>query len=497
MSAGRWRLRPSLVLVVTGLSALALGVVYYASARALGSALEPAVEPGTQTMILRDFGGTYLLAAVIALLVAGVITFVLGWVLVQPLSRLRATALAWARGEPARESVDSPIREYHRLASALGRAADEAADRIGSLTQERDELTALVNIVSEGILQVGADGRVIHANPAARRLLGIPDHVVGQPLGSMIRQAELRAILERAITGTTTGTTEVSLDDRRLLVGARSLPPAPNAPAGERASTIVALIDLTEVRRLEGVRRDFVANVSHELKTPLTSIRGYVETLATDDLPDEMQRQFLDVIHKNTARLQGIVDDLLDLSRLESGGWRPELQAMDPLRFAEEVWSAHSEHAAGKRIEFLTAGGEARVLADPGGLRQVLMNLYDNALRYTAGGGRITVRIAEATTPSNGATREAGRVVIEVQDTGAGIPGDALPRIFERFYRADPARSRAEGGTGLGLSIVKHMMERMGGDVAAESELGKGTTIRLTLLAPAAGAAGIEMMNAE
>lgn len=484
MIAGRWRLRTSLVLVVTALTAMALGVVYYASTRALGSVLERGVEPGMQAVILRDFGGTFLLAAVIALLLAATITFVLGSVLVQPLARLRAASLAWARGEPMREPVYTPIREYHKLASALGRAAGEASDRIASLTHERNELTALVSIVSEGILQVGADGRVIHANPAARRLLGIPDDAVGQPLGSLIRQAELRAILERAVTGKTTGATEVSLDDRRLLVGARSLAPAPTAPAGERPSTIVALIDLTEVRRLEGVRRDFVANVSHELKTPLTSIRGYVETLATDDLPVEMQRQFLDVIHKNTARLQGIVDDLLDLSRLESGGWRPEMQVLDPLRFAEEVWSTYSERAARKHVEFSASGRDASVLADPGGLRQVLTNLYDNALRYTPGGGRITVRIAGAGAPTNGATRDAGCVVIEVQDTGSGIPSDALPRIFERFYRVDPARSRAEGGTGLGLSIVKHMMERMGGGVAAESELGKGTTICLTLLAP-------------
>lgn len=489
MSAKRWRLRSVLILIGPGLMTAVLGAVYYASSRALRAAIERGVEPVAQAELLRDFGWTYLLIAVLAVSLAATAALLLSAMLARPLNRLYAASVAWARGEARPEPVHSSILEYQKLASALGRAAAEAESRTRDLTHERDELAAQVNMVSEGILQIGPDARVINANPAARQLLGIPDLLVGQPLTSLVRQAELRAIVERAAAGDVMGATEIALDDRRLLVGARPLGPGPDAQLGERASAVVALIDLTEVRRLEDVRRDFVANVSHELKTPLTSIRGYVETLMTDELPDEMKRQFLEVIRNNAARLQGIVDDLLDLSRLESGGWRPEMQAMDVLRFAEEVWAAYSERAAGKQIEFSTRGRATTVLADPGGLRQVLTNLYDNALRHTPGGGRIIVRVAPvangvaAATTGNG---EAGRdrVVIEVQDTGTGIPGDALPRVFERFYRADPARSRAEGGTGLGLSIVKHLMERMGGYVAAESELGKGTTIRLQLLAP-------------
>ncbi|MGH7506102.1 MAG: sensor histidine kinase, partial [Longimicrobiales bacterium] len=345
------------------------------------------------------------------------------------------------------------------------------------LTRERDDLALLVTAVTEGILQIDGDGRVVTANPAARSLLGLPRGAEGQLVASLVRNAELRGFLERGATASDIASREVNVDERRLLVTARPIPPLDDSGPGP-GGTVVAFTDLTELRRLEGVRRDFVANVSHEIRTPLTSIRGYVETLMADELPPDMQRQFLEVIHKNAERLRGIVDDLLDLSRLESGGWRPELQPLQPLDIADDVWSHTRERASSKRIEFRREGADAAVVADPSGLRQVFANLFDNALRYTPDGGRITVRVAAA---RNGSVADPPRVTVEIQDTGSGIPVDSLARIFERFYRVDPARSRAEGGTGLGLSIVKHLVESMGGDVTAESELGKGTTMRFRL----------------
>src|SRR5690606_22078148 len=212
------------------------------------------------------------------------------------------------------------------------------------------------------------------------------------------------------------------------------------------------------------------------------------ETLLGDpDLPDDMQQQFLGVVQKNAERLHHIVDDLLDLSRLESGGWRPELHDVNALDVIEDVWASCAEHARERRITFVPPAQQTVVRADPGGRRQALTNLFDNAVRYTPDNGRIEVRAvpvhANGSTPPHPDPEGArkGYIAFEVRDTGAGIPSDALPRIFERFYRADPARSRAEGGTGLGLSIVKHLVESMGGDIAAESVLGKGTTIRFRL----------------
>ncbi|MBR9988724.1 MAG: hypothetical protein KFH98_03155, partial [Gemmatimonadetes bacterium] len=312
-----------------------------------------------------------------------------------------------------------------------------------------------------------------------------------------IRQAGLRRILERAVAGAAIPAVEISLEDRRIIVSSHPL----SATGDRSAGTVVAFVDLTQVRRLESVRRDFVANVSHELKTPLTSIRGYVETLLADpDLPAELQRPFLEVVQKNAERLHHIVDDLLDLSRLESGGWRPELHDVNAVDLIQDVWSTCAERAGTKHITFLPPDRATHVRADPGGLRQVFSNLLDNALRYTPAGGRIEVRavtgkattrppaaIAAPLPNGNGHAQPhapdapAKYIVFEVRDSGAGMPSDSLPRIFERFYRVDPARSRAEGGTGLGLSIVKHLVESMGGDITAESELGKGTTIRFRL----------------
>ncbi|NIR78506.1 MAG: hypothetical protein GWM92_07675 [Gemmatimonadetes bacterium] len=218
------------------------------------------------------------------------------------------------------------------------------------------------------------------------------------------------------------------------------------------------------------MRRDFVANASHELKTPLTSIRGFAETLLEDEPPPELRRQFLRSIRNNTVRLQRLVDDLLDLSRLESGGWVARREEVDAVELARRVWGELDERAEEKGLTF-EVEGEGLAEADEQGLAQVLRNLLENSIQYTPEDGSIRVRVRSG----------AERVEIDVEDTGIGIPSSALSRVFERFYRADPARSREEGGTGLGLAIVKHLVEAMDGGVEARSALGKGTTIRVSL----------------
>jgi signal transduction histidine kinase len=231
---------------------------------------------------------------------------------------------------------------------------------------------------------------------------------------------------------------------------------------------VLAVLDLTPIRRLETVRRDFVANVSHELKTPLTVIVGFAETLADHEPPELQRRQFVEAIRSNAQRMQRLVDDLLDLSRIESGVWQPRVATLDVHALAGEAAAAIVETAQQKGVAVLTeVGDDATVLhADPVAVRQVLSNLTENAARYTAAGS-ITVF----------ARRDGGRVAIGVRDTGVGIAPDHLPRVFERFYRADPARARDAGGTGLGLAIVKHLVESHGGRVAATSTPGNGTTV--------------------
>lgn len=404
----------------------------------------------------------------------------------------RALRSAAVTGRRARRGSRSWLADARRMEAALTRArTHRAAERL-ELERQRSDLELLVSTISEGILQLDEQGRVLRANPAAHRLLALPEDPTGRPLESVVRGADLRRALRRAARQGELSQQDVVFDERTLFVTARPMErPQDGGTATRResrAGVVVTIADYTPVRRLESVRRDFVANASHELKTPLTAIRGYAETLLGDDLPENVRRQFVQTIFSNADRLQHIVDDLLDLSRLESGRWRPELTDVDVEELAREVWQDFRQRAEDARITFrIEAAARDRVRADPSALHQVLSNLYDNALRYTPKAGHVTTVVSgrpathdearEASAPA----QESELVSIEVRDTGVGIPGAALPRIFERFYRVDPARSREEGGTGLGLSIVKHLVESMGGRVEAESRLGKGTTIRVYL----------------
>ena len=506
-------------LVIAGFSASVAGVAFVlylriaAVARGRLAGRLPAADLDALVGALRL---NVLLAGALGLAIALVLALWLTGALAAALARLRADVLRLAR-EPAPPPSSTPqtFRDLEPIAAAAARVAGELAQRAEHTARERDDLALLLDAVTDGILQLGTGGRIVRVNPAARRLLGLPAGAEGQPISALVRHVELREALTHALAGGMGEPTEVTLDGRRVLVIARSIPaPREGAAAAEGPRGAVAVfVDLTEVRRLEVVRRDFVANVSHELKTPLTSIRGYAETLLTDDVSAEMQRSFLETVARNAARLQRIVDDLLDLSRIESGGWRPALVALDVAAAAHDAWAPFAERASRQSVGFDVAADGVSALADADALRQILGNLFDNALRYTPPGGTITVRAGPAAPAgertsvaappaarASGRTGEVGRVAIEVRDTGAGIPSDALPRIFERFYRVDPARSRAEGGTGLGLSIVKHLVEAMGGDVTAESVLGKGTTIRFTLPAAAspapAGGAGPDAVAA-
>ena len=407
--------------------------------------------------------------------VSGSFGIVAGWllgkVIATPLDRLRNDLMAGSVSTPAEVgSGIELIAEGGALRSAAARHEQLLQRQSQDLQRVVNDLGELLNAVSEGIIHINIAGRVIRANPAALQLLSLPSNAVGQPIVAMIRNVELRQMISRVVLGETLETTEVDLDDRRLLITAS--PIDRNAARDTSRSAVIAVADLTRIRKLEGVRRDFVANVSHELKTPLTSIHGYAETLLGDDaLPAETRRQFLEVIDRNAIRLQHIVDELLDLSRIESGAWQPQPEPLSVNDSAADAWSACRETLS-TDITFNGPATEVQVRADAVALRQVFSNLFDNAVRYTGAGGSITVS----------AQRDGDDMVtIDVIDTGAGIPRDALPRIFERFYRVDPARSREAGGTGLGLAIVKHLIESMGGNVSALSEQGRGTTIRLRL----------------
>ncbi|HEX5385848.1 MAG TPA: ATP-binding protein [Gemmatimonadales bacterium] len=399
-------------------------------------------------------------AAVLALVVGTLLAFVAARSITLPLTGLAGAARDIAAGSLPR-FPRSGIPEIDGLVSALRDMHRQLAERFEELRRERGEIAALSESMIEGVIAADGRGRIVTANEAARRLLGYEADEPLPDLPELFRAKAAREIVDAALAGRAVEGREIELAGSALLVTARPMP---------SRGALLVLLDLSELRRLEAVRRDFVANVSHELKTPLTSISGYAETLLTDAPDGETSRRFLTTILANARRMQRLVDDLLDLSRIERGGWQPAVEPVNVAAAAEEAWSPLADRAAQGGVAFAVdvAPDAATVSADPDALRQVLGNLLDNSLRHTPAGGRIACI----------ARREGAGVSIAVQDTGRGIAREHLPRIFERFYRADPGRTRGEGGTGLGLAIVKHLVEAHGGRVTAESERGRGTTVR-------------------
>jgi len=377
----------------------------------------------------------------------------------QPLAQLTTAARAIAEGQtPAFPAARVPEVAQH--VAALRGMHRQLDQRFAEIVREREETATLIETMTEGVLAADARGAIVTLNGAARRLLGYGagDHLPA--LAELFHEKAARDLVQTVLDGGEAEPRELERGARALLVTGRALP---------NGGVLLVIRDVTELRRLEAVRRDFVANVSHELKTPLTSIIGYAETLTTEDAGKDTER-FAHTILNNARRMEELVDDLLDLSRIESGRWQPTLARVDVAGVVGEAWAEFLDRARARRIKITVAASVARhVKADPDALRQILTNLFDNALRHTPPGGRITVT-AEAS---------AGGVTIAVADTGSGIASEHLPRIFERFYRADPGRSREEGGTGLGLAIVKHLIEAHGGRVEARSTLGEGTTILL------------------
>lgn len=399
-------------------------------------------------------------SGLIALLVAIVLSWLFARSVSQPVVELASVARGLAAGDFSQRPARAAPGEVGDLAVAVSRLAEQLSARVEALRAEETLVRELAESLNEGFLAVDARPQIVRVNETARQLLGIRAPL---PFGveQLPRDRAFRDALAAALAGQTVRDVEVTLDGRILNITARPLEPR---------GAVLALLDVTRLRRLESVRRDFVANVSHEMKTPLTVVRGFAETLADDDPPADTRRQFAQSIAAHTRRMQRLVDDLLDLSRIESGGWVPAPQAVDLAAVLGDDISAARAVADRKGIRLDVSLDEtARVaFADPTALRQIVGNLVENALRHTTRGS-VALRT----------TRDDAGVTVSVSDTGCGIAAEHLPRIFERFYRVDPARSREEGGTGLGLSIVKHLADAHGGRVQAESTLGEGTTIRV------------------
>jgi len=394
-------------------------------------------------------------------------------------------------------SVSRPLpalsRAVHRLAdSALpgwrwteaddlqGLAAELAAmtvrlrDRLDELTEERDRAGQIVDALDDGVLLLDGAGRLLVANPPARAWFGLPEDLrPGRPAHRVLGASQIPELVERAAEAglPVTGNLTLVFPEYRTLA-LRAFPLADRGPTGR---IVVTLTDITQRRRLEVLRRDFVANASHELKTPVAAVRVLAETLLTA-LPDDPEagRRFAERIGREAERLDALVRDLLDLSRVERGTL--DVEPVDLVGLAKEVVGGYADRAEERRIKLRSElQPNVAMRGDRAQLGLLLSNLVDNAVRYTPARGTVCVRL------------DAGesRAVLQVTDTGEGIPESELPRVFERFYRVDKARARQTGGTGLGLAIVRHVAESHGGAVKVDSELGRGTTFTVTL--PLAG----------
>jgi two-component system, OmpR family, phosphate regulon sensor histidine kinase PhoR len=381
--------------------------------------------------------------------------------LTRPLRRMTDTVGRMSAGDLGARVDPEDTRELSLLATTLNHLASDLGERIDRARDERQRLDRILSTMEEGVVLVDPDETVGYANHAARRLLGREQ---GPSQARELTPPGIRLLLERARTGGKAAEDEVEIGRPRRLLRATAIPLEP------RGQVLLVLRDVTEFRRVEAMRRDFVADASHELKTPVASIRATAETVRTaiDEDPAAAAR-FADRLHRESVRLARIVSDLLDLSRLETE--RPGLEPVRLDRVVEEEAARLRDEARAAGVTLNATSEPATVQGSPKDLALLVRNLLDNAIRYTERGGSVLVEAAP----------RDGRAVVSVADTGAGIPSRDLPRIFERFYRVDRARSRETGGTGLGLSIARHVAEQHGGRIEASSELGRGSVFLVTL----------------
>jgi two-component system phosphate regulon sensor histidine kinase PhoR len=424
----------------------------------------------------RDLWRAAALALALALLATGVLSVLLSSSLGRSLREIMETARQYAQGNLAARIRVGRDDELGELARIINQSADQLQQRMAEIARDRGRTDAILSALDDGVLAVDHRGTVILANPSLVKAMDLRESL-GRHYLEVIRQHEVGALIEEVLR--TGERREAAVELLRLgRVFTITVVPFPGE-SGTPHGAILTFNDATERRRLEHIRRDFVANASHELRTPLTSIRGFVEALEDGAVeePEKAQR-FLGKIRTHADRMAALVDDLLELSRLESGDRPPEWEETLPSEVTGDVMASFAGLATRKDISLRREDrGAPAVVTDPERLRRILENLVDNAVKYTPGGGQVQI----TTLPG-----PAGSARVEIADNGPGIAPEHQARIFERFYRVDKARSRELGGTGLGLSIVRHLAEGMGASVSVESEPGRGSRFTVTL--PAAPA---------
>ncbi len=405
-------------------------------------------------MLLLGSLATFLVAIVVAAFAAHSISV--------RLRRIVQFAERVAGGDLAARVAEPSTDEIGQVATALDKTARQIESSFEAVQTSQRQLETLLNSIQDGVIAVGADDRVLWANRSMDRLRRTR---LNSPVEETVRDPDfLRAVRGASSSGKVCAARATSIFPARTF----DVTAAPMPGGG----AVAVLRDLTETERVEKTRRDFIANVSHELRTPLTSIQGYAETLLDGAPGSNHSREFLEIIRKNANRMARLTEDLLTLARVESGEQRFDTRPVQPGELLRDAEESFNERARGQGIELVVEDtSSAMVDADPEAIHQVFSNLVDNALKYAGSGGKLVL----------GARDSSRGVEFYIKDFGPGISSEHLPRLFERFYRVDKARSRESGGTGLGLAIVKHVVLAHGGTIRAESELNHGSTFLFIL----------------
>jgi two-component system phosphate regulon sensor histidine kinase PhoR len=415
------------------------------------------------------------IGGVLIALLAAAAGFALSRRFSRPLEEIKRGTERLAGGDLAYRLPSYDSEEAGSLAEAVNSMAAELQARMNTIVSQRNQQAAVFSSMTEGVLAVDTDRRIISINRAAADLLSIDvSESVGRTVEEAVRRSELQRFLDRVLESA-----QVLEEDIVVFADAERHVRVQGAPLtdaeGVNIGAVVVLNDQTRMRKLESVRRDFVANVSHELKTPITTVKGFVETLQAGAVgnPEEAER-FLGIMEKQVDRLDAIIDDLLDLSRIEREAERGEISLEEgALRCLIDSAVQVCEPQAGRKgIDIrIDCDENLRARFNAALLEQAVVNLVDNAIKYSDSGTSVTIKAAKSGT----------EIAIEVCDEGCGIEAHHLPRLFERFYRVDKARSRKVGGTGLGLAIVKHVAQDHGGSVTVESRPGEGSTFTIHL----------------
>ena len=414
-------------------------------------------------------GFSFLAAFILSVLVS----YLASYFISRPIKEISWASHDIAGGNYSKKIFLQSNDEIGDLASAFNYMSDQVKARIEEVSESKSRLEAVFLSMFEGVIVVDVSGSILLMNEAIKNFLRIEEHPLGRKPIEVIRNLQIQEIVDNTLrSNNNLISQEISTllpEEKVLLVHATPIKKERNIEGA-----VLVFHDVTDLRRLEKIRQDFVANVSHELRTPISSIKGYAETLLEGALKDkENANDFLKIILSDSNRLAALIDDLLNLSKIESGKLAMETKPYKLLPIAEKVVSSLKGQIENKSItiKMNIPRDIPDILADETRIKQVFLNLIDNAIKYNRPNGEISIKAHETN----------GFVKVDITDTGIGIPNKDLPRIFERFYRVDKARSRELGGTGLGLSIVKHIVQSHNGEVSVQSAEGQGSTFSFTI----------------